>query len=192
VDRSFFFTVGLGTNPCPVNQTCQGPNGTKFAASINNVSFDMPTTALLQACYDGVSGVYTADLPFEPLEPFNYTGTPPNNTNGTKVVVLQYNVSMEVVMQDTSILGAESLPFHLHGFDFFEVGQGSGNYDPFKHQAGFNLVDPVQRNTVGVPAGGWVAIRFFADNPGEFYTESKINCAVRIVYSLGESRFFFN
>jgi laccase len=190
VDRSFFFTVGLGTNPCPVNQTCQGPNGTKFAASINNVSFDMPTTALLQACYDGVSGVYTADLPFEPLEPFNYTGTPPNNTNGTKVVVLQYNVSMEVVMQDTNILGAESLPFHLHGFDFFVVGQGSGNYDPFKHQAGFNLVDPVQRNTVGVPARGWVAIRFFADNPGEFYTESKINCAVRIVYSLGESRFF--
>jgi laccase len=27
-------------------------------------------------------------------------------------------------------------------------------------------VDPVERNTVGVPAGGWVAIRFLADNPG--------------------------
>jgi laccase len=24
----------------------------------------------------------------------------------------------------------------------------------------------VQRNTVGVPSAGWVAIRFFADNPG--------------------------
>jgi laccase len=30
----------------------------------------------------------------------------------------------------------------------------------------FNLIDPVERNTVTVPAGGWVAIRFLADNPG--------------------------
>jgi laccase len=40
------------------------------------------------------------------------------------VVALQYNTSVEVVMQDTSILGAESHPLHLHGFDFFVVGQG--------------------------------------------------------------------
>ncbi|BAF11613.1 laccase-10 precursor [Oryza sativa Japonica Group] len=176
VDKPFFFAVGLGTTPCPGsnNQTCQGPtNTTKFTASINNVSFDMPTTALLQAHYTGQSaGVYTADFPASPLEPFNYTGTPPNNTNvsnGTRVVVLPYNASVEVVLQDTSILGAESHPLHLHGFDFFVVGQGTGNYDPSKHPAEFNLVDPVQRNTVGVPAGGWVAIRFFADNPGVWF-----------------------
>ncbi|KAK3151185.1 hypothetical protein QOZ80_3AG0242790 [Eleusine coracana subsp. coracana] len=185
VDRAFFFTVGLGTNPCPANQTCQGPNGTKFAASINNVSFDMPATALLQArYYDRVAGVYTADLPFEPLEPFNYTGTPPNNTNvsnGTKVVVLRYNASVQVVMQDTSILGAESHPLHLHGFDFFVVGQGNGNYDPAKHPAGFNLLDPVQRNTVAVPAGGWVAIRFFADNPGVWF----MHCHLEVHTSWG-------
>ena len=35
------------------------------------------------------------------------------------------------------------------------------NKDPSK----FNLVDPNERNTVGVPSGGWVAIRFQADNP---------------------------
>jgi laccase len=28
------------------------------------------------------------------------------------------------------------------------------------------LVDPVERNTAGVPSGGWVALRFLADNPG--------------------------
>ncbi|KAF5750925.1 Laccase-10 [Tripterygium wilfordii] len=34
VDKNLFFTIGLGTNPCPKNQTCQGPNNsTKFAAS---------------------------------------------------------------------------------------------------------------------------------------------------------------
>jgi laccase len=44
----FFFTVRLGTNPCPQTQTCQGPNGTMFEGLVNNVSFAMPTTALLQ------------------------------------------------------------------------------------------------------------------------------------------------
>lgn len=71
-------------------------------------------------------------------------------------------------MQGTSILGNESHPLHLHGFDFFVVGQGFGNYEPEKDPARFNLVDPVEWNTVGVPPGGWVAFRFLADNPGEY------------------------
>ncbi|KAL5580955.1 hypothetical protein UlMin_013397 [Ulmus minor] len=171
VQKHFFFTVGLGTNPCPKNQTCQGPNNrTKFAASINNVSFALPTVALLQAHFFGKSnGIFTTDFPSVPLQPFNYTGTSPNNTivsNGTKAVVLPYNTSVEFVLQGTSILGAESHPLHLHGFNFFVVGQGFGNFDPNKDPAKFNLVDPAERNTFGVPSGGWVAIRFLADNPG--------------------------
>lgn len=84
-------------------------------------------------------------------------------------MVLPFNSTVELVMQDTSILGAEAHPLHLHGFNFFVVGQGFGNYDPKKDSVGFNLADPVERNTVGVPAGGWVAIRFRADNPGELH-----------------------
>ncbi|KAL4333112.1 hypothetical protein GQ457_07G034010 [Hibiscus cannabinus] len=185
VDKHFFFTVGLGTSPCQHNQTCQGPNGTKFAASVNNVSFAMPTTALLQAHFFGQSnGVYTPDFPSSSIIPFNYTGTPPNNTmvsNGTKVVVLPFNTSVELVMQDTSILGAESHPLHLHGFNFFVVGQGFGNFDPNKDPAKFNLIDPVERNTVGVPSGGWVAIRFLADNPGVWF----MHCHLEVHTSWG-------
>ncbi|KAL6326663.1 hypothetical protein AAG906_010837 [Vitis piasezkii] len=174
VDKRFFFTVGLGTNPCPQNQTCQGPNNsTKFSASVNNVSFVLPTTAILQAhFFQQSNGVYTTDFPATPIFPFNYTGTPPNNTmvsNGTKVVVLPFNTSVELVLQDTSILGIESHPLHLHGFNFFVVGQGFGNFDSKKDPPKFNLVDPVERNTVGVPSGGWVAIRFLADNPGVWF-----------------------
>ncbi|MED6134456.1 Lactose Permease [Stylosanthes scabra] len=173
VDRTFFFTVGLGTSPCPKNQTCQGPNGTKFAASMNNVSFVLPNTSMLQSYFFKKSnGVFTYDFPTSPLIKFNYTGTPPNNTmvmNGTKVAVLRFNASVEVVLQDTSILGAESHPLHLHGYNFFVVGQGFGNFDPKKDPAKYNLVDPQERNTVGVPSGGWVAIRFFADNPGVWF-----------------------
>ncbi|TYI99473.1 hypothetical protein E1A91_A13G020000v1 [Gossypium mustelinum] len=185
VDKHFFFTVGLGTSPCQHNQTCQGPNGTKFAASVNNISFTMPTTALLQAHFFGQSnGVYTPDFPGTPTIPFNYTGTPPDNTvviNGTKVVVLPFNTSVELVMQDTNILGAESHPLHLHGFNFFVVGQGFGNFDPNKDPAKFNLIDPIERNTVGVPSGGLVAIRFLADNPGVWF----MHCHLEVHTSWG-------
>ncbi|KAF8703848.1 hypothetical protein HU200_031944 [Digitaria exilis] len=172
VDRKFFFAVGLGSDPCKsrVNGTCQGPNGTRFAASMNNVSFAMPKTSLLQAHYQRrYSGVLTANFPATPAMPFNYTGTPPNNTfvsHGTRVVPLGFNTSVEVVLQDTSILGAESHPLHLHGYDFYVVGTGFGNYDANNDTAKYNLVDPVQRNTISVPTAGWVAIRFVADNPG--------------------------
>ncbi|XP_030506013.2 laccase-17 isoform X1 [Cannabis sativa] len=186
VDKHFFFTVGLGTSPCNSNKTCQGPNGTMFAASINNVSFVLPNnSALLQAHFSGQSkGVYSPYFPSSPIIPFNYTGNPPNNTmvgNGTKLVVLPFNTSVEVVLQDTSILGAESHPLHLHGFNFFVVGQGFGNFNPNKDPAKFNLVDPVERNTVGVPSGGWVAIRFLADNPGVWF----MHCHLEIHTSWG-------
>ncbi|CAA3002679.1 laccase-17 isoform X2 [Olea europaea subsp. europaea] len=174
VDRHFFFTIGLGLSPCTnQNQTCQGPNNTMLAASVNNVSFVMPSTALLQAHFFNKSkGVYTTDFPTNPPFKFNYTGTPPTNiivTSSTKLAVLPFNTKVELVMQDTSIIGAESHPLHLHGFNFFVVGQGFGNYNPNTDPAKFNLVDPAERNTVGVPSGGWVAIRFLADNPGTMY-----------------------
>ncbi|KAI4356468.1 hypothetical protein L6164_000490 [Bauhinia variegata] len=185
VDKHFFFAIGLGTSPCQQNQTCQGPNGTKFSASVNNISFSLPNTALLQAHFFGQSsGVYSPDFPNSPLIPFNYTGTPPNNTmvsNGTKLVVLPFNTSVELVMQDTSILGAESHPLHLHGFNFFVVGQGFGNFNPNKDPANFNLVDPVERNTVNIPSGGWVAIRFIADNPGVWF----MHCHLEVHTSWG-------
>ncbi|KAK9190423.1 hypothetical protein WN943_019028 [Citrus x changshan-huyou] len=185
VDRRFFFTVGLGLSPCPQNQTCQGPNNMKLAASVNNVSFVQPNVALLQAHFFNRSkGVYTTDFPANPPFKFNYTGTPPSNImvgSGTKVVVLPFNASVEVVMQDTSIIVAESHPLHLHGFNFFVVAQGFGNFDPNKDPAKFNLVDPAERNTVGVPSGGWVAIRFLADNPGVWF----MHCHLEVHTSWG-------
>lgn len=138
---------------------------------MNNVSFVMPDIALLQAHYFNISGVYTTDFPSRPAHVFNYTGSPPKNLatqNGTKLYRVAYNATVEVVMQDTGIIAPENHPVHLHGFNFFVVGRGVGNYDPKKDPKKFNLVDPVERNTVGVPAGGWTAIRFIADNPGNY------------------------
>ncbi|KAF3433527.1 hypothetical protein FNV43_RR24629 [Rhamnella rubrinervis] len=165
IDHSLLFAVGLGVNPCA---GCV--NGTKLVADINNVSFVLPTIALLQAHYYNIKGVYTDDFPGNPLFPFNYTG---NNslsnmqtTNGTRLYRLPYNSTVQIVLQGTAVIAPETHPTHLHGFNFYVVGRGLGNLDPKEDPKRFNLIDPVERNTVGVPTAGWVAIIFKADNPG--------------------------
>ncbi|OMO84242.1 Multicopper oxidase, type 1 [Corchorus capsularis] len=167
IDHSLLFTVGLGVNPCP---TCV--NGSRVVASVNNVTFVMPKTALLQAHYFNIGGVFTADFPGNPPVPFNYTSTNQTNfqtTTGTRLYRLAYNSTVQLVLQDTGLITPENHPLHLHGFNFFEVGRGLGNFNPNKDPKKFNLVDPVERNTVGVPSGGWTAIRFRADNPGVWF-----------------------
>ncbi|KAG1365866.1 laccase-22 [Cocos nucifera] len=167
VDHSLLFTVGLGVNPCP---TCV--NGSRVVGDMNNVSFTMPTTAILQAHYFNIGGVFTDDFPGKPPIAFNYTGSGPRNLGtmtGTRVCRLPFNSSVQVVLQDTGIIAPENHPLHLHGFNFFAVGRGLGNYNPMTSPSKFNLVDPVERNTIGVPSGGWTAIRFRADNPGVWF-----------------------
>ncbi|KAH6755237.1 laccase 11 [Perilla frutescens var. hirtella] len=170
VDRHLFYTIGLGVDPCP---TCL--NGTRLVASLNNITFVMPQVALLQAHYLNLKNVFTADFPDRPPTPFNYTGAPLTANLQTalgkrpRLSKVAFNSTVELVLQDTNLLSVESHPFHLHGYNFFVVGSGVGNFDPNKDPAGFNLVDPPERNTVGVPTGGWTAIRFRADNPGVWF-----------------------
>ncbi|KAK1321863.1 Laccase-22 [Acorus calamus] len=168
VDHSLLFVVGMGVNPC---NACS--SGIKVVADINNVSFVLPSVALLQAHYYNVSGVFTDDFPGRPPTRFDYTG---NNTaaalgttTGTKVYRVKYNETVQVVLQGTTFIAPENHPFHLHGFNFFAVARGIGNYDPEESPETFNLVDPIERNTAAVPSGGWIAIRFRADNPGVWF-----------------------
>jgi len=165
VDHSLFFTVGVGVNPC-----AKCINATRLVGTINNVTFIMPSTPILQAHYYDIPGVFTDDFPAAPLHKFNYTGSGPKNLqtmNGTRIYRLPYNASVQIVLQDTGIISPESHPIHLHGYNFFVVGRGIGNYNPKTSPSMFNLIDPIERNTIGVPTGGWTAIRFRADNPGE-------------------------
>ena len=71
-----------------------------------------------------------------------------------------------MVLQNTAVLGSENHPLHLHGFNFYVLAQGVGNFDKRTAVRSYNLANPPQRNTVAVPAGGWAVIRFTADNPG--------------------------
>lgn len=182
IDENLFFTVGLGLINCsnPNSPRCQGPNGTRFAASVNNVSFVLPrTNSLMQAYYQGVPGVFTTDFPPVPPIPFNYTGNVSRGlwqpVKATKLYKLKYGSKVQLVFQDTSIVTTEDHPMHLHGYSFAVVGAGFGNFDPRNDPAKFNLIDPPVRNTIGSTPGGWVAIRFVADNPGKINETSSVH-----------------
>ncbi|CAL5398768.1 unnamed protein product [Camellia sinensis] len=131
VDTKLYITLSVNTLPC-VNSSCDGPNGDRLAASLNNMSFVTPEVDVLQAYYSQLKGFYTTDFSSQPPYFFNFTADDVSDDyltpkNATKVKVL------------------EKSSMHLHGY---------------------NLVDPPEVNTVGVPTNGWAAFRFRADNPG--------------------------
>ncbi|OAL05778.1 hypothetical protein IQ06DRAFT_211045 [Phaeosphaeriaceae sp. SRC1lsM3a] len=58
-------------------------------------------------------------------------------------------------------------PFHLHGYKFAILGQGIGYAPPLSTIINrVNATNPLRRDTASVPAFGWMAVAFRADNPG--------------------------
>lgn len=115
-----------------------------------------------------ISGVYTQDFPDWPTTFFNFTGDDSNYTEtgqGTKVKVLEYNETIEIVFQGT-LDGSVNHPMHMHGYSFYVVGKGLGNFNNETDPGSYNLVDPPKVNTFSVPRLGWLAIRFQSNNPG--------------------------
>ncbi|KAJ0814741.1 putative laccase [Helianthus annuus] len=191
IDMNLFFTIGLNVNKCgskTPNQNCQGVNGGVMAASMNNNSFIRPNISLLQAYYNHINGHFTEDFPGSPLKFYDFVNGAPNSapnntgsTNGTRTKVIEYGSRVQLILQDTGTVTTENHPIHLHGYSFYVVGYGSGNYNP--QIATFNLEDPPYMNTIGVPVGGWAAIRFVADNPGVWF----MHCHLEIHLTWGLS-----
>ncbi|KAJ4821976.1 lactose regulatory protein lac9 and GAL4-like protein, partial [Turnera subulata] len=73
------------------------------------------------------------------------------------------------VFQGTNFVGAINHPLHIHGYSFYLVGTGTGNFNNVTDPRSFNLVDPPHINTVAVPKNGWAAVRFYATNPGVWF-----------------------
>lgn len=181
IDEHMFVTVGLGISACGANNaTCQGPFGQRLAASMNNASFQFPSRlSMLEAFFrNDVAGIYTTDFPDNPPLRFDYTNasnsfnqTLLTTTKSTKVKKLKFNTTVEIVMQNTALIGVENHPIHLHGFNFYVLAQGFGNYNAAVDANKFNFVNPQERNTIGVPVGGWAVVRFRANNPGKMLSE---------------------
>ncbi|GAA5923338.1 hypothetical protein JCM6882_004945, partial [Rhodosporidiobolus microsporus] len=72
--------------------------------------------------------------------------------------------SMDLIINN--IQGADH-PFHLHNIRMFVLSRGEGILNvstaaTLEH----NLVNPIRRDTIGVPPGTWVVVRLITDIPG--------------------------
>ncbi|KAL5568218.1 hypothetical protein UlMin_024793 [Ulmus minor] len=173
ITTRLFFTISMNTFPCN-KMSCDGPNGSSLAASVNNISFVTPKIDILQAYYYHINGGFGSKFPSFPPLKYNFTGEDPplflrTPKRGTEVKILKYNSDVELVFQATSLVGGSEHPMHLHGLSFYVVGWGFGNFDKDKDPLRYNLVDPPLQNTITVPINGWSAIRFKADNPGVWF-----------------------
>ncbi|KAM7490968.1 hypothetical protein LguiA_033889 [Lonicera macranthoides] len=109
----------------------------------NVILFTSTKLSLLEAFFNNVGGIYTTDLPDQP--PVIFDDTNPNNS---------FNSALLMTNKSTSV---KKVKYNSTGF---------GNYDPVNRPKTFNLVNPQERNTIGVPVGGWAVVRFRANNPG--------------------------
>ncbi|KAL8162560.1 hypothetical protein V2J09_014049 [Rumex salicifolius] len=170
VDTEIFMTAAINSEQnCTAGQNCTIHGGT----SLSNITFVAPKVDVLQAYYLNMTSVYTTDFP-QTAPVFDYTNATGVGTysevNGTRVFVVDYNSTVEMVFQGTNIRVPSGVahPIHVHGYSFYSVGWGYGNHTNTSVQ-GYNLVDPPLINTVALPASGWAAIRFRANNPGVWF-----------------------
>ncbi|KAK8270603.1 hypothetical protein V6Z12_D11G208400 [Gossypium hirsutum] len=164
---------------------------TSYGILLNNVTFRRPTVSLLNAYYNNLQGYYSTDFPDKPEKMYDFVNGAPNNISvdtqpaiGTQVSILEHGWAVQVIFQDTGTVGTEKHPIHLHGFSFYLLGTGLGNYN--SSTALLNLYDPPYRNTVGVPVGRWAVIRFRADNPGMWF----MHCHLEVHTTWGLSMAF--
>lgn len=70
-------------------------------------------------------------------------------------------------------------PIHLHGHDFYLLGQTNGSNTGTFTAADIprlNFVNPPRRDVAMLPASAWIVIAFDTDNPGAWL----MHCHVRV------------
>ncbi|KAL0925238.1 hypothetical protein M5K25_003556 [Dendrobium thyrsiflorum] len=139
--------------------------------SINNVSLVLPSTPYLGSMRYNLKNAFDTEKPPENFsDDYDVMRPPinPNSTKGSSVYKLEFNSTIDVVLQNTNALTgnvSEIHPWHLHGHDFWVLGHGDGKFRK-NDVSKFNLRNPPLRNTVVIFPCGWTAIRFVANNPG--------------------------
>ena len=80
-----------------------------------------------------------------------------------------------LVYSDGNTWGVDH-PIHLHGHDFFVVGQGTGAYN--EGSANLNWKNPVRRDVATLPGGGWLALAFASNNAGIWLMSCLSFCSI--------------
>ncbi|XP_068647714.1 L-ascorbate oxidase-like [Aristolochia californica] len=165
---------------------------TKWA--INNISLVLPSTPYLGSLKYNLKNAFDAKRPpedfsndYDVLKP----AVNPNSTLGTTIYFLQFNSTVDVILQNSNALAvnvSEIHPWHLHGHDFWVLGYGEGRFTE-KDVKTFNLKNPPYRNTAVVFPFGWTALRFVANNPGAWafhcHIEPHLHIGMGVVFSEG-------
>ncbi|KAF8012127.1 hypothetical protein BT93_I0301 [Corymbia citriodora subsp. variegata] len=92
-----------------------------------------------------------------------------NATSSDSIYRLKVNTTVDIILQNASTRTAnnsETLPWHLHGHDFWVLGYGTGKFNVTNDPKKYNLVNPIMKDTVVVHPYGWTALRFVANKPG--------------------------
>ncbi|KAF5297473.1 hypothetical protein FQR65_LT10009 [Abscondita terminalis] len=119
----------------------------------------------------------------------------------THVLQVRLNSVVELIIIDKGFAYDANHPFHLHGYTFRVVGMGK--VGPNVTQAKVeeldrkglikrNLRNPVKKDTVTVPDGGYTILRFHASNPGYWlfhcHIEFHIEIGMALVFKVGEHK----
>ena len=151
--------ISFGTNDDGVN-----------VAYFNNVSFSMPGMDMLMASDGTLPALYQQivdagrSIAVVPATPPAYI----DSVNGNSSF---YQVSGGAVV-DVTLLNTDNgdHPFHLHGHHFWVVASSDYPTAEFDYHNAW-----LARDTVSVPASGFVVIRFIADNPNSWILHCHID-----------------
>ncbi|KAI9641845.1 hypothetical protein NHQ30_009712 [Ciborinia camelliae] len=86
-----------------------------------------------------------------------------NTTWTTSEHVIQVDTANEWVYFIIETAMGVPHPIHLHGHDFYILGQGTGTYS---NSTTLSLKNPPRRDVAMLPASGYLVIAFYTDNPG--------------------------
>ncbi|KAJ9156302.1 Multicopper oxidase, type 2 [Pleurostoma richardsiae] len=87
-----------------------------------------------------------------------------NDTWGESQNVYAYPDANEWAYMVIQTTNQQPHPMHMHGHDFWVLGQGDGTFDATT--ANLTVTNPPRRDTVMLPGDGYVVIAFYTDNPG--------------------------
>lgn len=162
--------------------------------SINNISLVLSSTPHLGSIKYGLKDALQTKKPAENFpSDYNVMIPPinPNSTQGNNVYKLEFNSTIDVILQNANALAvnvSEIHPWHLHGHDFWVLGYGEGRFTEADITQ-FNLKNPPLRNTVVIFPYGWTVIRFVANNPGVWafhcHIEPHLHMGMGVIFSEG-------
>lgn len=153
------------------------PDRSLVTGLINNISFVAPPSPLISQ---------GPDIPQDRYCPVGSNGLPqcPDSTRTTDgycecvhVIRVRLGAVVQLVMGDVTPAYDLHHPFHLHGYDFYvmaidQIRPGDSLEfisNKLKETNFRRSTLPARKDTIAVPSGGYAAVRFRADNPGEWF-----------------------